>query len=92
MALNYIWIAFFMVGFIVAPGQLIFAGNTQIFNEMVNPVFTNAKTGLEISPGLTGALTLWNGFLKEGEKGGVVSIFLRLNPIQHLKCNPHQLY
>ena len=68
MALNYIWIAFFLIGFIVALGQLIFAGNTQIFNDLVSAVFSNAKTGFEISLGLTGALTLWMGLLKVGEK------------------------
>jgi spore maturation protein SpmA len=74
MALNYIWIAFFLIGFVVALGQLIFGGNTQIFNDLVNAVFTNAKTGFEISLGLTGALTLWMGLLRVGEKGGVVNI------------------
>jgi spore maturation protein SpmA len=78
MALNYIWIGFFLIGFVVALGQLIFAGNTQIFNEMVNAVFSNAKTGFEISLGLTGALTLWMGLLKVGEKGGVVKILGRM--------------
>ncbi len=77
MALNYIWIAFFLIGFIVALGQLIFAGNTQIFNDLVNAVFSNAKTGFEISLGLTGALTLWMGLLKVGEKGGVVKMLGR---------------
>jgi spore maturation protein SpmA len=77
MALNYIWIAFFLIGFIVALGQLIFAGNTQIFNDLVNAVFSNAKTGFEISLGLTGALTLWRGLLKVGEKGGVVTMLGR---------------
>jgi spore maturation protein SpmA len=74
MALNYIWIAFFLIGFLVALGQLIFGGNTQIFNDLVNAVFVNAKTGFEISLGLTGALTLWMGLLKVGEKGGVVTM------------------
>ena len=78
MALNYIWIAFFLIGFIVALGQLIFAGNTQIFNDMINSTFTNAKTGFEISLGLTGALTLWMGLMKVGEKGGVVTMLGRL--------------
>jgi spore maturation protein SpmA len=78
MALNYIWIAFFLIGFLVALGQLIFAGNTQIFNDLVNSVFLNAKTGFEISLGLTGALTVWMGLLKVGEKGGVVSILGRI--------------
>jgi spore maturation protein SpmA len=78
MALNYIWIAFFLIGFLVALGQLIFTGNTQIFNDLVNAAFANAKTGFEISLGLTGALTLWMGLLKVGEKGGVVAILGRL--------------
>jgi len=78
MALNYIWIAFFLIGFIVALAQLIFAGNTQIFNDMIGAVFSNAKTGFEVSLGLTGALTLWMGLLKVGEKGGVVAILGRL--------------
>ena len=77
MALNYIWIAFFLIGFLVALGQLIFAGNTQIFNDLVNSVFSNAKTGFEISLGLAGALTLWMGLLRVGEKGGVVAILGR---------------
>lgn len=78
MALNYIWIAFFLIGFLVALGQLIFAGNAQIFNELVNAAFSNAKTGFEISLGLTGALTLWMGLMKVGEKGGVVSILAKI--------------
>ena len=77
MALNYIWIAFFLIGFIVALGKLLLTGNTQIFNDLVNSVFSNAKTGFEISLGLTGALTLWMGLLKVGEKGGVVAILGR---------------
>ncbi len=55
-------------------GELIFTGDTQIFNDLVEAVFSNAKTGFEISLGLTGALTLWMGLLKVGEKGGVVAI------------------
>ncbi|HEX2969093.1 MAG TPA: nucleoside recognition domain-containing protein [Bacteroidales bacterium] len=78
MALNYIWIAFFLIGFIVALGQLIFAGNTQIFNDLVNSVFANAKTGFEISLGLTGVLTLWMGLMKVGEKGGMVAVLGKL--------------
>jgi len=78
MALNYIWIAFFIIGFIVALCQLIFAGNTQIFSDMMNSTFANAKTGFEISLGLTGALTLWMGLMKVGEKCGVVTMLGKL--------------
>jgi spore maturation protein SpmA len=78
MALNYIWIAFFLIGFLVALGQLIFNGNIQIFNELVNSIFSSAKTGFEISLGLTGVLALWMGLMKVGENGGVVTILGRL--------------
>ena len=73
MALNYIWIAFFLLAFLFALGQLIFTGNTEVFNEMINATFSSARTGFEISLGLTGVLTLWLGLMKVGEKGGVVS-------------------
>ena len=72
MVLNYIWIAFFLIGFVFALVQLIFFGDTQIFNKLVSSTFTSAKTGFEISLGLTGVLTLWMGLMRVGEKGGVV--------------------
>ncbi|MFO7853196.1 MAG: nucleoside recognition domain-containing protein [Bacteroidota bacterium] len=74
MVLNYIWIAFFVLAFLFALGQLIFTGNTQVFSDMVNETFASAKTGFEISLGLTGVLTLWMGLMKIGEKGGLVKI------------------
>ncbi|MDT8400323.1 MAG: nucleoside recognition domain-containing protein [Bacteroidales bacterium] len=78
MALNYIWIAFFILAFLFALGQLIFTGNTQVFSDMVNETFASAKTGFEISLGLTGVLTLWMGLMKIGEKGGMVKMLSRL--------------
>jgi spore maturation protein SpmA len=89
MVLNYIWIAFFLIGFLFALGQLIFAGNTHIFNELVNSVFSSAKTGFEISLGLTGALTLWMGLLKIGEKGGVVTLLGRMMGPLFQYCSKH---
>ncbi len=73
MVLNYIWVAFFVIGFVFALVQLIFYGDTQIFNKLVSSTFTSAKTGFEISLGLAGVLTLWMGLMRVGEKGGVVS-------------------
>jgi spore maturation protein SpmA len=78
MVLNYIWIAFFLIAFIVALARLIFLGDMEIFPELMNSTFVNAKTGFEISLGLTGVLSLWLGFMKIGEKGGVVSVLSRL--------------
>lgn len=77
MALNYIWIAFFLIGFLFALGQLIFNGDTEIFNRIVESTFTSAKTGFEISLGLTGVLTLWMGLMRVGEKGGAVRLLSR---------------
>ncbi len=78
MVLNYIWIFFFLIAFVVALVKLIFMGDTGIFPEMINSTFEMAKTGFEISLGLTGVLTLWMGIMKIGEKGGVVNIFSKL--------------
>jgi len=78
MALNYIWIFFFVVAFVIGLVKLIFFGDVSIFPEMMNSTFVMAKTGFEISLGLTGVLTLWMGIMKIGEKGGVVSVFSKL--------------
>lgn len=77
MALNYIWIAFFLIGFLFALAQLIFNGDTEIFNRIVDSTFSSAKTGFEISLGLTGVLTLWMGLMRVGEKGGAVALLSR---------------
>ena len=78
MALNYIWIAFFLIAFIIACIRLIFFGDTQVFPEIINSTFSSSKIAFEISLGLTGVLSLWLGIIKIGEKGGVVNWFARL--------------
>lgn len=78
MALNYIWIFFFLTAFVIGLVRLIFLGDTQVFPEMVNATFDMAKSGFEISLGLTGVLTLWMGIMKIGEKGGIVAVFSKL--------------
>ena len=74
MVLNYIWIAFFIIAFIVGLIRLIFFGDTEIFPLMMNGTFDMAKTGFEISIGLTGVMTLWMGLMKVGETGGIVTL------------------
>jgi len=82
MALNYIWIAFFLIAFVVALCRLIFFGDIDTFNATVNSTFASAKSGFEISIGLTGVLTLWMGLMKIGEKGGMIQLFSRaINPL-----------
>lgn len=75
MALNYIWIFFFLSAFIIGLVRLIFFGDVEVFPAMMNSTFDMAKSGFEISLGLTGVLTLWMGIMKIGEKGGVVAVF-----------------
>ncbi|RLD36348.1 MAG: hypothetical protein DRI74_09225 [Bacteroidetes bacterium] len=77
MALNYIWIFFFLSAFVIALIRLIFFGDTEIFPAIMNSTFANAKTGFELSLGLTGVMTLWLGLMKVGEKGGVVRLLSR---------------
>jgi len=74
MALNYIWIAFFLIAFVVALLRLIILQDTTIFPELVNATFEYARTGFNISLGLTGVLTLWMGFMKIAEDGGMVKL------------------
>lgn len=77
MVLNYIWIAFFLIAFVVAAAKLLFLGDTEVFSSIINASFSSAKSGFEISLGLTGILSLWLGIMKIGEKGGVIQSFAR---------------
>lgn len=74
MILNYIWVAFFLVAFVVALLKLTINGNTEVFSLLVNSAFDMAKTGFELSLFLTGIMTLWLGLMKVGEKGGMIKI------------------
>lgn len=78
MVLNYIWIAFFVIAFAVGLVRLIFLGDTAVFPEMVGSSFDMAKTGFELSLGLTGIMTLWLGLMKVAEAGGVVNLLARI--------------
>ena len=78
MVLNYIWIAFFLIAFVVGLIKLIFFGDVEIFGIMMNGAFENAKTGFELSLWLTGVMTLWLGFMKIAEDGGMIKILAKL--------------
>lgn len=68
MVLNYIWVAFFGIAFLIAAGKLVFAGDAGVFPAIMDSTFSSAKTAFEISLGLTGVLSLWMGIMKIGEK------------------------
>ncbi len=75
MVLNYIWIAFFLIAFVVALVKLLFLGDMNVFTEIMNSTYDSARTGFEISLGLTGVLALWLGIMKVGERGGMIELF-----------------
>ena len=78
MVLNWIWIAFFIIAFVIALVKLVFFGDFEVFPAMMDSTFSSSKTAFEISLGLTGVLALWLGIMKIGEKGGVVNVLAKL--------------
>ena len=82
MVLNYIWIAFFVLAFIVATIRLVFFGDAEVFPDIISSTFASSKSAFEISLGLTGVLALWMGIMRIGEQGGVIALFSRvLSPL-----------
>ena len=77
MVLNYIWISFFLVAFVIALVRLIFLGDAEIFPALMTNTYETAKMAFELALGLTGVLALWSGIMKIGEKGGIVKVFYR---------------
>jgi len=82
MALNYVWIAFFVISFAVALFRLIFMGDADIFGAMTKSLFESGKTGAELALGLTGVMAFWLGIMKIGERAGMIARFARaVNPL-----------
>ena len=77
MVLNYIWIGFIIIAFVIALVKLIFLGDVTVFPALIDSTFASSKTAFEISLGLTGVLSLWLGIMKIGERGGVVNVLAR---------------
>lgn len=82
MVLNYIWIGFIIIAFVIALAKLIFLGDVTVFPALIDSTFASSKTAFEISLGLTGVLSLWLGIMKIGERGGMVNVLARaLSPV-----------
>ena len=94
MALNYIWIGFFLIGFVVALirlfgyyfrtyfqetfGILFDQSDLNVFSDIVNSTFSMAETSVNIAVYLIGVMTLWLGLMKIGEMGGAVTVLSRI--------------
>lgn len=82
MVLNYIWIAFFVIAFVVALVKLLLMGDTEIFSLLINATFDSSRSAFEISIGMTGLLALWLGIMKIGEMSGLIDSLSRfLSPV-----------
>lgn len=79
MALNYIWVGFFIIAFLVAIVQYFFFGDAQVFERIISESFDTAKFAvMDICLPLVGVMTLWMGFMKIGERAGAVSFISRI--------------
>src|SRR5436190_23299557 len=78
MALNIIWIAFFLIAFVVAVIKLLVDGDTEVFKRIIDGVFDSTKTSIDISIGLIGVLSLFLGFMNVGEKAGAINFLSRI--------------
>lgn len=94
MVLNYIWIAFFLIAFVVALirifgylfrdffaenfGWIFTEADLHVFKEMVDASFQMATTSVNIIITLIGVMVLWLGIMKIGEDGGAVNIISRI--------------
>lgn len=79
MALNYVWIAFFLIAFVIALIKLIFFGDTEIFKLLVEGLFDSTKTSvMDIALPLVGTMAFWLGIMNIGEKAGAINFLSRI--------------
>lgn len=78
MLLNYIWISFFLIAFVVALIRLITESNIAIFSDMMNEALGMAEYSvMKIALPLAGVMIFWMGIMKIAEKSGLVNVFAR---------------
>ncbi|MCA3188190.1 spore maturation protein [Cupriavidus sp.] len=81
MALNLVWLGFFLLSFLAACVRLI-GGDVTVFPALLTSLFDSSRTAFEISLGLVGVMSLWIGIMRIGERAGVIDLFARLmNPL-----------
>ncbi len=79
MAMTYLWVGFFVVGFLAALAQWLFLGDTEVFKKIVDGTFDAARVGvMDIALPLAGVMTLWLGILNVGEKAGFIEVIARI--------------
>ena len=79
MVLNYIWIGFFLVAFVVAVLSFAISGDTATFKAVIDATFSASRMAvMDIALPLTGIMTLWLGLMNIGEKAGAVGVLSKI--------------
>ncbi|MDT3401423.1 nucleoside recognition domain-containing protein [Mucilaginibacter terrae] len=79
MALNYIWIALFIIAFFVALAKLVFLGQVDAFQLLVESLFDSTQTAvMSIALPLIGTMAFWLGIMNIGEKAGAINFLSRI--------------
>jgi spore maturation protein SpmA/spore maturation protein SpmB len=78
MALNYIFVSFFVIAFLIALLKFILTGDVQTFKMITEGMLEMAKVAvMDIALPLTGVMTFFLGILNVGEKAGIINVLAR---------------
>jgi spore maturation protein SpmA len=82
MALNIIWVAFFVIAFVIALFKLIFLGDTAIFKLLADGIFDSAKVSvMDVALPLAGTMVFFLGLMNIAEKAGAIQKLAKwMNP------------
>ncbi len=82
MALNIVWIGFFLIAFIIGLYKWLVLGDTLIFKTLTEGLFDSAKTSVtDVALPLVGTMTFFLGLMNIAEKAGAIRWLARLlNP------------
>ncbi len=82
MALNIIWVAFFVIAFVIALFKLVFLGDTAIFKLLADGIFDSAKVSvMDVALPLAGTMVFFLGLMNIAEKAGAIQKLAKwMNP------------
>ena len=82
MALNIIWMAFFVIAFVIALFKLVFLGDTEIFKLLADGLFDSAKSSvMDVALPLAGTMVFFLGLMNIAEKAGAIQKLAKwMNP------------
>lgn len=79
MALNIIWVCFFLLSMVIAIVQFFFFNDFNVFERIVSSTFEMAKFAvMDIALPLSGIMILWLGLMNIGERAGAINFLSRI--------------